>query len=138
MLKGIGVDIWSVTEMQRLINERAPFLEFCFTAAEREYAFGKSQAAQHLAARYAAKEAAIKALAHTNMFEALAIKGGVDYREIEVLNDAEGRPYLVFHGKFAATAKHHGVVKSLVTLSHQDETAMAFVVFEGEAIREIL
>lgn len=131
MIIGIGVDVWSIKEMQSYLDSHAPFVRDHFTPKELNDCLAKPNPAHALAARYAAKEAAIKALGHTNMFAPKDIQGGVNYLELEMLNDPEGRPYFAFSGKFADVCQHRGVKQSFVSISHQEDMAIAFVVFQS-------
>lgn len=109
---GIGVDIESISRFQGSNTEKdAHFLNKIFTGTELKYCFSTGVPAQHLAARYAAKEAIIKALSMLN-------KGMPDYREIEIINDGRGVP--------AAHIKGIPDINILLSLSHSQETAVAF------------
>ena len=100
------------------------FAERVFTAAERAYCDSRGAvAAQHYAARFAAKEAALKALQ-------TGWRGGISWQDVEVSAHESGAPYLIFTGqvlevfeKFRATATH-------LSISHTSEHAIAQVVLE--------
>ena len=100
------------------------FAERVFTAAERAYCDGRGAvSAQHYAARFAAKEAALKALQ-------TGWRGGISWQDVEVAAHESGAPYLIFSGqaleifqKTAATATH-------LSISHTTQHAIAQVVLE--------
>lgn len=100
------------------------FTERVFTRAERDYCDARGVvAAQHYAARFAAKEAALKALQ-------TGWRGGISWQDVEVAARESGAPYLIFTGevqnlyeKFRATAKH-------LSISHTSEHAIAQVILE--------
>ena len=113
---GIGVDIEDISRFQGLTVEKdASFLNKLFTEKELNYCFSAGNPAEHLAARYAGKEAIIKALSQLERFEA-------DYRDIEIVNDKMGIPGArVLKEGFA-------VLDILLSLSHSQETAIAFTI----------
>lgn len=95
-----------------------------FTADELAYARSRHSPWPHLAARFAAKEAALKALRS-------GLAGAMTFAEIEVTRDAAGAPGLVFHGAVAAAARREGVQAASVSLSHTVDQAMAIVVLSS-------
>lgn len=126
MIVGLGMDLVDIARIERLLadqGERA--IKRLFTDAEAEYALRRGQPARHFAARFAAKEAAYKALAGTRDARL------VGWRDIEVAPEWDGRPTLVLHGRAADRAAELGVVRALLTLTHSDATAGAVVVLEG-------
>jgi holo-[acyl-carrier protein] synthase len=124
MICGIGVDLCPVSRVARML-ERHPgrFEERVFTPAERAYCGSRGVPAQHYAARFAAKEAALKAL---------GAPAGLGWHDLEVATDG-GAPRLALHGPAAAAAAARGVGRAHLSLSHAGDTAIAFVVLEGEA-----
>jgi holo-[acyl-carrier protein] synthase len=120
----IGIDIIEVARIREVLLRTPRFAERVFTRAEREYCDGRGVvAAQHYAARFAAKEAALKALQ-------TGWRGGISWQDVEVSARESGAPYLIFTGhvltvfeKFRATATH-------LSLSHTSEHAIAQVVLE--------
>jgi holo-[acyl-carrier protein] synthase len=125
MIKGIGIDLIEVARLARLLAEEGPdFAGTLFTPAEIAYCEGKHKPAMHLAARFAAKEAAFKALARA---------GGPrpDWRDVEVVSGRDGRPSLALHGRARALADKLGVSAAHVSLTHTRDLAMAGVVLEG-------
>lgn len=127
MIVGVGFDLVDIPRIARLVAEQGVrALERLFTPAERAYADARAEPARHLAARFAAKEAAYKALAGTRDAR------GIGWRDIEVATAWDGRPLLVLHGRARARAEEIGVVRAHLTLTHADAVAGAVVVLEAE------
>ncbi len=126
MICGIGMDLADIDRIARLLGrhpERARTR--LFTEGERTYCDRRGAPARHFAARFAAKEAAFKALSGSE--EARHIH----WREIEVTNSPlDGRPVLQFHGAAAKRAQELGVILIHVTLTHSEQVAAAVVVLE--------
>lgn len=110
----IGTDIERVDRFKKVLNNDS-FLKKFFTEKEINYCFSKFAPEQHFAARFAAKESTIKA------FYSLS-RRFLSHKEIEILNDEDGRPFLNLRMK----------IKSNLSLSHTDENAIAFVCLENE------
>mgnify|MGYP005837732719 CR=1 FL=1 len=122
MLKGIGLDIVDVSRIKKAAEKwEKSFLQKVFTQAELSYCLGKKASYQSLAARFAAKEAAVKALG-------IGFQG-VTWQDIEVTNDALGKPALILKGKALEIAEDQGVREMHLTLSHCKEYAVAQVIF---------
>ena len=121
MTASIGVDLIEVARVGAAVERYgARFLERVFTSEEQRYCAGRPGS---LAARFAAKEAAAKALG-TGI-------GAVRWREVEVVRDAAGRPALALHGAAESLARERGLGTPLLSLSHTREHAIAFVVWDG-------
>ena len=124
MTVGIGVDIVDLERFESVITRRASFLERVFTDEEREYCERAESArirCQRYAARFAAKEAVMKALA--------CGLGGFAFHDVIVNRDDDtGEPWLVVSGKAAVLADERGVTKWSLSLTHSDSVAIAFVV----------
>lgn len=118
------IDVERVTRMIERDGQRVT--SRLLTEGEWAYCAGKASAAEHVAARLAAKEAAFKALSGSH--EARAI----GWRELEVVHDEHRRPSLVLHGRAAARAEALGVTRSHLTLSHSRQTAGAVVILERD------
>lgn len=119
---GHGVDLVEVSRIAKLLEEHGEqFLERCFTAEERVYGKGSRRYAEHLAARFAAKEATFKALG-TGLSEGLA------WTDIRVVNEASGKPTLDLHRAARDLAIRIGADQWWISLSHTDEHAMASVI----------
>lgn len=132
MIVGLGVDLVALGAFAALLEEPASaFREATFTDAERRYAErgALGTAAEHLGARFAAKEAALKALDQA-AGGAGVVPPKVPLNAIEVVRDARGRPSLALHGPAAALAEQTGADRALLTLSHDADTAVAVVVLE--------
>lgn len=119
---GIGVDLVEVERIAAAIGRHgAPFLRRLYTEREIESCGSRHE---RLAARFAAKEAVAKAFG-TGIGTAMA------FQEIEVVNDASGRPHIELHGTAAATAAQRGVAEIHLSLSHTTAHAIAYVVIVG-------
>ena len=124
----IGVDLVCVSAFAELLADRASqFKRATFTHDEVTYceAAVSRSPAQHFAARYAAKEATVKAL------DAACAHAGIDHRalpliEIEVQRDGKGRPSIMLHGQARALATRLAL-SPIVSLSHDGDYAIAFV-----------
>ena len=100
------------------------FTERVFTRAERDYCDSRGVvAAQHYAARFAAKEAALKALQ-------TGWRGGISWQDIEVSARESGAPYLIFTGEVLTIFKRFGATATHLSLSHTSEHAIAQVILE--------
>jgi holo-[acyl-carrier protein] synthase len=113
-----GVDIIEIDRIQRVLERWGDrFLRRIYTEGEASYCRGR---AQNLAARFAAKEATMKALG-TGL-------RGVGWRDIEVVRNEAGAPSLVLHGRAQVRAETLGVRELALSLSHSRNYAVAFVV----------
>ena len=95
-----------------------------FTEGETAYSEAKKHPALHLAARFAAKEAAFKALG-------TGYSGGVSWKDAEVVSDG-GKPKLVLSGRLGEVAAGMGVLAAHLSLSHDADYAVAYVILTGE------
>lgn len=120
---GLGIDLVDVPRIRDLLSRHGErFTERTFTAAERAYCESCADPAMHFAARFAAKEAAAKALG-TGLWAQ-----GVDWRDIEVTREDSGKPGLLLHGGAKAHADGQGVTSILISLTHTKDLAMAQVI----------
>jgi phosphopantetheine--protein transferase-like protein len=121
MVLGVGTDLVDLDRF-RLAAERTPgILRRYFTEGEREYAARRRDPIERYAARFAAKEAVLKALG-------VGI-GACELAEIEVVRDEDsGAPALVLHGKAAALAEERGVSEWKLSLTHTETAAHAIVI----------
>ena len=115
-MSGIGIDLIEIERLERAIERRPRLADRVFTAAELAHANDKARPARHLAARFAAKEAALKALGI----------GGLRLHEIEVEGGGDQPPRLRLHGEAAAIAEREGLELS-VSLTHSRDMAAAVV-----------
>ena len=121
-----GVDICDINRLKNIIIKyQNRFLTRVFTETEIAYCNKKVNRFPSLAARFAAKEAVLKALG-------TGLRMGFNWKDIEVMNDSLGRPFFRFYGK---TNEILGKRKVLLTLSHTDHNAIAFVVIEGKPFK---
>ena len=127
MILGSGVDLCEVPRIEAAIARYGSrFLERIFTAREIAYADRKANRFERYAARFAAKEAGMKALG-------TGWHGGIAWRDFEVVNLPSGRPTLNFHGRAAEIAAKLGVRHVALSLTHTREQALAMVILESEA-----
>ena len=127
MIIGVGIDLVEIARVQRMLRDRGDrVITRLFTEREAAYAALRVEPARHFAARLAAKEAAYKALAGNDLARA------VGWREIEVVNESDGRPLLLLHGRAEARATELRIVRRWLTLTHSQTAAAAVVVLEGE------
>ena len=125
MIIGIGLDLAEVDRIEQAIAKHGErFLQRIYTDAERRYCESKPNKFERFAGRFAAKEAAMKAIG-------TGWKRGVAWREFEVMRAPSGQPIVLFHGKAGEIAKGLGVKKALVTISHSKAHAIAQVLLEG-------
>ena len=125
MIVGTGIDIAEVPRIAASLERfGGRFLCRLFTAGEIRYCESKANRAERYAARFAAKEAAMKALG-------TGWNQGVRWRDIEVTREPGGRPTLLFHGKAAEFAEKLGAVHIALSLSHTAEQAIAQVILEN-------
>ena len=123
MLIGVGCDVIEIARVQKAI-ERAAFVKRVFTPAEIAYCESRGkQAAASFAARFAAKEAVLKALG-------TGLRGG-ELTEIVITNDDLGKPSVQLYGYHAELAKELGVKNIALSMSHSRAMALAYVVMEG-------
>jgi holo-[acyl-carrier protein] synthase len=124
MLIGTGIDLVEIGRIQRSVDRYgARFLDRVYTPAEQAYCLRKRLASESFAARFAAKEAAAKALG-------TGIRYGVTWLEIEVVREPSGRPTIQFHGRAAQLALRLGVHRASLSITHTDALAMASVILE--------
>jgi holo-[acyl-carrier protein] synthase len=117
----VGVDVVGVERLRRLLCEHVDRQEELFTPAELEYCSGKRRCYEHLAARFAAKEAVLKAFG-------TGVSRRMRFTDVEVLNERSGRPRVHLRGSVARFAERHGLSQLDVSLSHADGMALAHAV----------
>ena len=126
MIVGTGIDIAEVPRIaQALARHGDRFLHRVFTDGEIRYCDSKANRIERYAARFAAKEASMKALG-------TGWNHGVRWRDIEVCRQPGGRPTITFHGKAAEFAARLGAVHIALSLSHTAEQAIAQVILESD------
>jgi holo-[acyl-carrier protein] synthase len=125
MIYGIGNDIVEVKRFQRFLDEgNLGVLERLLTPEERSKCGLKKDAASCLSARFAAKEAFVKALG-------TGLRDGISWLDMEVINDALGKPELKLSGKTAEIYNSKQLGKIHLSLSHDSGSAIAMVVLES-------
>lgn len=124
---GIGVDLTQMRRMRRVVarwDER--FLQRVFTEAEIAYCRRRRDPIPHFAARFAAKEATLKALG-------TGLRMGVNWRELEVRRERGQAPTMVLRGRTQAIARAKGASRVLLSLSHDGDYAMAQALLVGDS-----
>lgn len=125
MIRGLGIDLVAVSRIEEAARRHGErFLKRIFTESEVSYCARHPEPARHWAARFAAKEAGMKALG-------TGWSSGVTFKSIEVINLGSGQPTLVLHGASAERAKAMGATATHVTITHDGGFAMACVVLDG-------
>jgi holo-[acyl-carrier protein] synthase len=124
MIISIGIDIIEVRRVRETIERTPRFAERVFTAAERAYCESRGAvAAQHYAARFAAKEAALKALQ-------TGWSGGISWQDVEVSAKESGAPLVFFHGRARELYEESGATSAHISIAHTTEHAIAQVILE--------
>ena len=125
MIIGTGIDIAEVPRIREAIERHGErFIKRVFTEGEIEYCESKANRMERYAARFAAKEAGMKAIG-------TGWNHGVRWRDIEVARKPGGRPTLLLHGKAAEFAAKLGATNIALSLTHTAEEAMAQVILES-------
>ncbi len=125
MIFGIGTDIVDISRFQRFIDQgNTPLLERLFTERERLTCQARKGSAACLAARFAAKEAFLKALGS-------GLRDGLSWQDMEVVNDVLGKPELHLTGKALEIFRDIKLGTPFLSLSHDGGFAVAMVVLEG-------
>jgi holo-[acyl-carrier protein] synthase len=117
---GVGVDLCEVDRMRRTLARTPGFADRVYTEAEQDYCRRRRDPAERFAARFAAKEAVLKALG--------AGIGSCSLRDIEVVRAESGAPSLVLHGRAAALAADRGVTAWHLSLTHTATLAEAIAI----------
>ena len=117
----VGVDLVDVAAFRARFDGRDDVLADTFSPAELAYCRAQKEPWAHLAARFAAREATLKALG-------TGLAGRITWRDIEVTRDPAGTPGLVFRGAADAAMRRAGLRLAAVSLSHTDTHAIAVVV----------
>lgn len=125
MIYGIGTDIVSIERFQRFMDTgNSAIIERLFTPIERSRCGSRKDVASCLAARFAAKEAFLKALG-------TGLRDGISWQEIEVSNNDLGKPELSLSGKAAEFFEANKLVSVQLSMSHDGGNAIAMVVLES-------
>src|SRR6185369_13048712 len=125
VIVGTGIDLCEVDRIREAIERHGQrILQRVYTEREIAYAQLKANPYERFAARFAAKEAGMKALG-------TGWRGGLGWRDLEVINLPSGRPTLQLHGKAAEIAEKLGVRNIALSITHTTEQAMALVILEA-------
>jgi holo-[acyl-carrier protein] synthase len=125
MIVGTGIDIAEVPRIRQSIERFGDrFLQRIFTPGEIRYCDSKMNRFERYAARFAAKEAAMKALG-------TGWNHGVRWRDCEVVRMPGGRPTIAFHGKAGEFAAKLGMKNAALSITHTAEQAIAQVILES-------
>ena len=125
MILGTGVDLAEVPRIRAVIERHGGrFIERIYTPPEIAYVERKANRFERYAARFAAKEAGMKAIG-------TGWRRGVTWRDFEVVNLPSGRPTLRLHGVASEIAQQLGVRQIWLSLTHTAELGMAHVILEG-------
>ena len=127
MICGTGVDIAETSRLERSLERHGErFTKRVFTPAEIAYCDRFKNRAERYAARFAAKEAAFKALG-------TGWREGIRWLDVEVIHQPSGKPELVLTGRADEIAREMRVARKSVSISHSDRYVVAMVVFEADA-----
>jgi holo-[acyl-carrier protein] synthase len=121
---GIGTDIVEVKRVEKMVAKGRRYLETLFTEKEIYYCETKARKSEHYAARYAAKEAVLKALG-------TGWRGGLAYSDIEITNEELGKPQILVRGEVRKFFEHHQIRQTSISLSHTKEIAIAIIIMEN-------
>jgi holo-[acyl-carrier protein] synthase len=124
MIFGIGTDLIEVERVADKMEKKQGFKELVFSADEIIYCEARTYKYEHYAARFAAKEAFLKAIG-------TGWRNGSAFNEIEIYNDEEGKPEIRFHGLTATTIAELKLGNIFVSLSHLKTMACAMVIIES-------
>lgn len=123
MINSAGVDLVQISEIQRLMDTFGDeFINDHFTEAEISQSRKAANQAEFLATRFAAKEAAFKAVAHFTRAR------DFDFRIVETLDEPDGYPVIQTGGEFKAVLDEAGITALHVSLAHEGDYAIAFVI----------
>lgn len=123
MIFGVGIDNIEVKRIKKQIDESAKFKEKIFTTKEIEYCESKKNYAESFAARFAAKEAFLKAIG-------TGWSDGLQFTDIEILNDEKGKPIVYLQGEAKQIILDNEVFNIQVSLTHLKEIASAIIILE--------
>lgn len=121
---GIGTDLTQISRFSRFLEQKkTAIIDRLFTASEQTYAMQKSNPAPHLAARFASKEAFLKALG-------LGLREGISWQDMTVVNDELGKPSLELSGRAREIFNQRSLSMLHLSYSHDGDYAIATVVLE--------
>ena len=124
MIFGVGIDLVEIGRIETILNKwEEKFLCRIYSAKEIRYCNKHARPAVHFAARFAVKEAFLKAIG-------LGMGGGIRFREIETIHDEKGKPILKLAGGASSFLETRGIRVVHLTISHTDAHATAVVILE--------
>ena len=121
---GVGIDVVETERMRAVLARTPTFADRVFTAAEREYCRAKRDPTERFAARFAAKEAVLKALDESIL--------RIPLKQIEIVRSETGKPFVQLYDKAAARAIELGVTDWQISLTHTGLVAQAIAVASRE------
>lgn len=124
MIYGVGIDIVEMHRIKDILDRNPSFAEKIFSAEELEIYKSKKQKLEFACGRFAAKEAVSKSMG-TGF-------SGFDIRDISILNDKNGKPYVKLGNKAETMAKGLGSYKIHISISHGRENTVAYAIMEVE------
>jgi len=124
MIFGVGTDIVEIRRIKNAMDRNSRFLEKIFTTTELEYLKSRNLRAEYVAGRFAAKEAVAKALG--TGFR------GFDFTDIEIDRTTLGKPIVILKGKADLIAKKVGQYNMHLSISHGEDSAVAYAILEGD------
>lgn len=131
MIIGVGTDIVEIRRIKNAMVANSRFLEKIFTTTELEYLTSRNLRPEYVAGRFAAKEAVAKALG--TGFR------GFDFKDIEIDRTTLGKPIVILKGKAKLIAKKEGKYNIHLSISHGEDSAVAYAIFEVDKnIEEML
>jgi len=127
MIFGIGADVVEISRIDSLLNRWGDrFLRRVFTKREIQYCLSRKTPPPHLAVRFAAKEAFLKALG-------VGYSEGVRWKDIEVIRNSSGRPRIQLHNHTRALCRRHGINGVHLSMSHNGAYGFVQVILEARA-----
>jgi holo-[acyl-carrier protein] synthase len=121
MIAGIGVDIVKIERIKTAVDKWGErFMDKVFTEDEKRYSLGKYNPYPHLAARFAYKEAVVKALG-------TGFRMGIKWRDIELIRNGNGKPEARLNGAVKELADKRSIRDIMVSISHDTDYAIAYV-----------
>jgi len=124
LIMGVGTDIVEIGRIKNAMDANSRFLEKIFTATELEYLQSRNLRPEYVAGRFAAKEAVAKALG--TGFR------GFDFKDIEIDRTTLGKPIVILKGKAKLIAKKEGQYNIHLSISHGQDSAVAYAIWEVE------
>ena len=122
MILGVGTDIVEIKRIKRVIENNDKFLEKIFTVSELEYLTSRNLRPEYIAGRFAAKEAVAKALG--TGFR------GFEFKDIEIDRTILGKPIVTLYGKAKLIARKEGQYNLHLSISHGQDSAIAYAILE--------